>query len=98
MLHKLVEFEFNINTMDALIWRSAFMFVDYTGTQRALRREFRAYFSQLIKPEYRNELRDAESGELYKQLIRQQGKDGHNPQRKGYMGTHRPSLPSTDGI
>ncbi len=52
------------------------MFVDYTEKQRALRQEFRAYFSNLIKPEYREELRNAESGELYKALIRQQGKDG----------------------
>ena len=52
------------------------MFVDYTESQRALRKEFRAYFSKLIKPEYREELRNAESGELYKELIRQQGKDG----------------------
>jgi alkylation response protein AidB-like acyl-CoA dehydrogenase len=52
------------------------MFVDYTDSQRALRKEFRAYFSDLIKPEYREVLRNAESGGLYKQLIRQQGKDG----------------------
>ena len=52
------------------------MFVDYTDTQKALRKEFRAYFSNLITPEYREELRNAESGPLYKQLIRQQGKDG----------------------
>jgi alkylation response protein AidB-like acyl-CoA dehydrogenase len=52
------------------------MFVDYTASQQELRREFRAYFTQLIKPEYREELRNAESGELYKELIRQQGKDG----------------------
>lgn len=51
------------------------MFVDYTEAQRALRKEFRAYFTKLIKPEYREELRNAESGELYKELIRQQGKD-----------------------
>jgi alkylation response protein AidB-like acyl-CoA dehydrogenase len=51
------------------------MFVDYTDAQKELRREFRHYFSNLIKPEYREELRNAESGELYKQLIRQQGKD-----------------------
>jgi alkylation response protein AidB-like acyl-CoA dehydrogenase len=52
------------------------MFVDNTESQKALRKEFREYFSKLIKPEYREELRNAESGELYKQLIRQQGKDG----------------------
>ena len=51
------------------------MFVDYTDAQKELRREFRAYFTRLIKPEYREELRNAESGELYKELIRQQGKD-----------------------
>lgn len=52
------------------------MFVDYTDSQKALRREFRSYFSQLIKPEYREDLRSAEGGDLYKELIRQQGKDG----------------------
>lgn len=52
------------------------MFVDYTDSQRKLRREFREYFSKLIKPEYREELRSAEGGELYKSLIRQQGRDG----------------------
>ncbi len=51
------------------------MFVDYTDAQKELRREFRAYFADLIKPEYREELRNAESGDLYKELIRQQGKD-----------------------
>ena len=52
------------------------MFVDYTDTQKALRREFREYFGELIKPGYREELRNAESGDRYKQLIRQQGRDG----------------------
>ena len=52
------------------------MFVNYTESQNELRREFRAYFGKLIKPEHREELRNAESGELYKTLIRQQGKDG----------------------
>jgi 3-oxocholest-4-en-26-oyl-CoA dehydrogenase alpha subunit len=52
------------------------MFVNYTEKQRALRQEFRAYFSNLISQEHRDELRNAESGELYKELIRQQGRDG----------------------
>ena len=52
------------------------MFVEYTDSQKELRKEFRAYFSNLIKPEHREELRNAESGDLYKELIRQQGKDG----------------------
>lgn len=52
------------------------MFVDYTDSQRKLRAELREYFSNLIKPEYRETLRNAEGGDLYKQLIRQMGKDG----------------------
>ncbi len=52
------------------------MFVDYTEEQKALRKELRNYFSNLITPEYREDLRSAESSDLYKQLIRQQGKDG----------------------
>ena len=52
------------------------MFVDYTEHQRELRREFRDYFTDLVKPEYREELRNAESGDLYKALIRKQGEDG----------------------
>ena len=52
------------------------MFVDYTDSQKALRKEFREYFTDLIKPEYREPLRSAEGGGLYKDLIRQQGKDG----------------------
>lgn len=52
------------------------MIIDYTDKQKALRKELRTYFSKLIKPEYREELRGAEGGELYKRLIRQMGKDG----------------------
>ena len=52
------------------------MFVDYTEHQRELRREFRDYFTSLVKPEHREALRNAESGEMYKALIRQQGEDG----------------------
>ncbi len=52
------------------------MFVDYTKSQKKLRQELRDYFGQLIKPEYREELRNAEGGDLYKSLIRQMGKDG----------------------
>jgi len=52
------------------------MIIDYTDEQKALRKKLRDYFSELIKPEYREELRGAEGGELYKRLIRQMGKDG----------------------
>lgn len=52
------------------------MNIDYTLEQRALRQEMRSYFAELIKPEYRDELRHAEGGDLYKGLIRQMGADG----------------------
>lgn len=52
------------------------MNIDYTPEQRALRQEMRSYFAELIKPEYRDELRHAEGGDLYKGLIRQMGADG----------------------
>ena len=52
------------------------MIIDYTEEQKALRKKLREYFSTLIKPEYREELRSAESGGIYKKLIRQMGADG----------------------
>ena len=52
------------------------MYVDYTADQRKLRATLREYFGALIKPEYKEPLRNAEGGELYKSLIRQMGKDG----------------------
>ena len=52
------------------------MIIDYTDEQKTLRKKLREYFSDLIKPEYREPLREAEGGELYKGLIRQMGKDG----------------------
>ena len=52
------------------------MIIEYTDEQKVLRKKLREYFSELIKPEYREELRGAEGGELYKRLIRQMGKDG----------------------
>ena len=51
------------------------MFVEYTDDQKALRKRLRNYFSDLIKPEYKEELRSVEGGDLYKSLIRQMGKD-----------------------
>ncbi|MFT5333224.1 MAG: alkylation response protein AidB-like acyl-CoA dehydrogenase [Halioglobus sp.] len=52
------------------------MIIDYNPEQKALRKKLRNYFTSLIKPEYRDELREAEGGDLYKDLIRQMGKDG----------------------
>ena len=45
------------------------MFVEYTDDQKALRSRLRKYFSNLIKHEYKEELRSAEGGDLYKSLI-----------------------------
>ncbi len=52
------------------------MRVDYSESQKALRGEFRDYFSRLMPAERREALRGAESGALYKALVRQQGRDG----------------------
>lgn len=53
------------------------MFLEYTEEQKALRKELREYFSALMTPEVRKNIRgNEESGELYEQLIRQMGKDG----------------------
>ena len=52
------------------------MIIDYTDEQKALRKKMRSYFTDLIKPEMREELRSAEGGELFKSLIRKMGKDG----------------------
>ena len=52
------------------------MKIAYSEEQQTLRKTLREYFSKLIKPEYRDELREAEGGDLYKSLIRQMGSDG----------------------
>ncbi|MFM7273079.1 MAG: acyl-CoA dehydrogenase family protein, partial [Gammaproteobacteria bacterium] len=52
------------------------MYVDHTDSQKALRRELRAYFAGLLTPELREATRGNEGGAAYKQVIRQLGKDG----------------------
>lgn len=52
------------------------MFVDLTPEQHALRLKVRDYFQNLMTPELRSELRGKEGGELYRQTIRQMGRDG----------------------
>ena len=52
------------------------MYIDYTDSQKALRRELRAYFSTLMTPQLREGTRGNEGGDAYKQVIRQLGKDG----------------------
>jgi hypothetical protein len=52
------------------------MFVDETTEQRALRSELRTYFAKLMTPEVRAATRDRESGQMFRQVIRQMGRDG----------------------
>lgn len=52
------------------------MFIDLTPEQRALRLEVRDYFSQLMTPELRKQLRGKEGGDNFRNVVRQMGKDG----------------------
>ena len=52
------------------------MFVDLTPEQHALRHKVRDYFQALMTPHMRDQLRGKEGGELYRQTIRQMGRDG----------------------
>jgi len=55
------------------------MHIDYTEAQKELRDTLKAYFSQLITPAVREEIRGSEggglSGDMYKQIIQQMAKD-----------------------
>jgi len=52
------------------------MQVDFTPEQKAIRAEFRAYLAALMTPEVRAATSGAESGPIYRQIIRQMGSDG----------------------
>ena len=52
------------------------MFVDLTPEQHALRHKVRDYFQNLMTPQLREQLRGQEGGELYRDTIRQMGRDG----------------------
>ncbi|WP_156839540.1 acyl-CoA dehydrogenase family protein [Novosphingobium aquimarinum] len=52
------------------------MHVDFTEDQKAIRAEFRAYLAKLMTPEVRAATVSVESGETYRQVIRQMGEDG----------------------
>lgn len=52
------------------------MFVDLTPEQHALRHKVRDYFQALMTPAMRDELRGKEGGELFRQTVRQMGRDG----------------------
>jgi len=52
------------------------VFVDLTPEQQRLRAEARDYFQALMTPELRLAMRGAESGETFRRLVRQMGRDG----------------------
>lgn len=52
------------------------MRIDATPEQKALRKKLRDYFTGLMTPEIREQVRGKESGELYNKLIKQMGTDG----------------------
>ena len=52
------------------------MYVDLTPAQHALRHKVRDYFQNLMTSELREQLRGKEGGELYRDTIRQMGRDG----------------------
>ncbi|KJH77895.1 acyl-CoA dehydrogenase family protein [Pseudomonas sp. ES3-33] len=52
------------------------MFVDLTPEQHALRHKVRDYFQALMTPDMRDQLRGKEGGDLFRQTIRQMGRDG----------------------
>lgn len=52
------------------------MFIDLTDEQRALQAELRAYFSELMTPERRAASGGESMGPVYREIIRQLGRDG----------------------
>ncbi|WP_347271156.1 acyl-CoA dehydrogenase family protein [Rhizorhabdus histidinilytica] len=52
------------------------MRVEFTPEQKALRAEFRAYLDGIMTPEVRAATVDAESGLVYREVIRRMGRDG----------------------
>jgi alkylation response protein AidB-like acyl-CoA dehydrogenase len=52
------------------------MYVDYTPEQKKLRAELRAYFAELMTPERRAGIRHLEGGPVFRETVRQIGRDG----------------------
>jgi hypothetical protein len=52
------------------------MFIDLTGSQRALRDELRAYFGALLSPAEREAMLTARHGHIYRDVVRRMGRDG----------------------
>src|SRR5271168_3223859 len=57
-------------------WGATEMFIDLTPEQHALRDEIRDYLGRLITPELKEALREHAATPVYKQVIRQMGRDG----------------------
>jgi 3-oxo-4-pregnene-20-carboxyl-CoA dehydrogenase beta subunit len=52
------------------------MFIDLTGSQRALRDELRGYFATLISPADRETMLTERHGAVYREVVRRMGADG----------------------
>ena len=52
------------------------MFIELTGSQRALRDELRAYFGSVLTPAEREAMLTARHGGIYRDLVRRMGRDG----------------------
>ncbi len=52
------------------------MYIDLTPDQKTLRTTLRNYFDALMTPERRRSVRGMEGGKLFRDLVRQIGKDG----------------------
>lgn len=52
------------------------MFIDLTDEQKALQKELRAYFSDLMTPERRQSVGGESMGGPYREVVRQMGRDG----------------------
>jgi alkylation response protein AidB-like acyl-CoA dehydrogenase len=91
-----IESSFNIIASRFNPEPGAAMYIDYTESQKALRRELRAYFSALMTPELREGTRGNEGGDAYKQVIRQLGKDGWLA--LGWPGIRRPGAQDSEQL
>lgn len=52
------------------------MYVDESKEVKALRKELRAYFAKLMTPEVKEGCHARESGQVFRDTVRQIGKDG----------------------
>ena len=52
------------------------MYVDESKDVKALRKELRAYFAKLMTPEVKEGCHARESGQVFRDTVRQIGKDG----------------------